>query len=82
MEHENASWNDLCAQIIRKDVIILVSSEFLQDVEPTKSEPAALDQEVRNLRTDLKEHRITASEKNFQPVAPTQKEKQKNCPIL
>ena len=79
MEHPNGRWNDFCAQIIRKDVILQVSSEFLLDVERKKCELAAQGQEVRNLREDLQEHRIIAIEGTFRPIAPTQREN-KNLP--
>ena len=53
MERPNATWNDFCAQIIQKDLILEVSSTFLSHEAQTKAELATLGQEIRNLRSHL-----------------------------
>ena len=60
MEHPDATWNDFCAQIIEKDLVLEVSSTFLSHEAQTKTELATLGQEIRNLRTDLKESHVNA----------------------
>ena len=52
MERPNAKWNDFCAQIIQKDLILEVSSTFLPHEAQTKAELATLGQEIRNLRSN------------------------------
>ena len=54
MERPNATWNDFCAQIIQKDLILEVSSTFLSHEAHTKAELATLGQEIKNLRSELK----------------------------
>ena len=75
MEHPNASWNNLGTHIIKKDIILHVSSKFRRDIDQTTSELATLGEEMKNLRTKLQEHQVNAMSK-------TQKEQQKNCPVL
>ena len=53
-----------------------VSSNFLNDEEQTKAELASLGQEMKNLRTELEEHRINAVEGTPKPVEPNQKGRQ------
>ena len=60
MERPNATWNDFCAQIIQKDLILEVSSTFLSHEAQTKAELATLGQEIRNIRSDLKEYHVNA----------------------
>ena len=43
MERPSATWNDFCAQIIQKDLILEVSSTFLSHEAQTKAELATLD---------------------------------------
>ena len=76
MEHPNATWNDFSNHIIQKDVYFQVSSNFLNDEEQTKAELASLGQEMKNLRTELQEHRVTAVEGTSKPVDPNQKGRQ------
>ena len=76
MEHPNATWNDFSTQIIQKDVSFQVSSTFLNDEEQTKAELASLGQEMKNLRTELQEHRINAVEGTSKPVDPNPKGRQ------
>ena len=47
MERPNATWNDFCAQIIQKDLILEVSSTFLSHDAQTKAELATLGQEIK-----------------------------------
>ena len=76
MEHPNATWNDFSTHIIQKDVSFQVSSNFLNDEEQTKAELASLGQEMKNLRTELQEHRINAVEGTSKPVDPNPKGRQ------
>ena len=47
MGRPNATWNDFCAQIIQKDLILEVSSTFLSHEAQTKEELATLGQEIK-----------------------------------
>ena len=76
MEHPNATWNDFSTHIIQKDVSFQVSSNFLNDEEQTKAELASSGQEMKNLRTELQEHRVNAVEGTSKPVDPNQKRRQ------
>ena len=58
MEHPNATWNDFSTHLNQKYVSFQVSSNFLNDEEQTKAELATLGQEMKNLRTELQEHRV------------------------
>ena len=77
MEHPNATWNDFSTHLINKDVSYQVSTSFLNDEEQNKAQMASLGQELKNLQTELKEHRINALEGNQRPVDPNQKGRQK-----
>ena len=76
MEHPNATWNDFSTHLINKDVSYQVSNSFLNDEEQNKARMASLGQELKNLRTKLKEHRINALEGNQRPFDPNQKGRQ------
>ena len=76
MEHPNATWNDFSTHLINKDVSYQVSTSFLNDEEQNKAQIASLGQELKNLRTELKEHRVNALEGNQRPVDPNQKGRQ------
>ena len=76
MEHPNATWNDFSTHLINKDVSYQVSTSFLNDEEQNKAQMASLGQELKNLRTELKEQRINALEGNQRPVDPNQKGRQ------
>ena len=76
MEHPNATWNDFSTHLINKDVSYQVSTSFLNDEEQNKAQMASLGQELKNLRTELKEHRVNALEGNQRPVDPNQKGRQ------
>ena len=76
MEHPNATWNDFSTHLINKDVSYQVSTSFLNDEEQNKAQMASLGQELKNLRTELREHRVNALEGNQRPVDPNQKGRQ------
>ena len=76
MEYPNATWNGFATHLINKDVSYQVSTSFLKDEEQNKAQIASLGQEVKNLRTELKEHRINALGGNQRPVNPNQKGRQ------
>ena len=46
IERSNATWNDFCAHIIQKELILEVSSTFLSHEAQTKAELATLGQEI------------------------------------
>ena len=75
-ENPNATWNDFPARIIQRDVSFQVSSNFLIDEEQTKAQMATLGQEMKNLRSELLEHRVNAVEGNSRTVDPNQKGRQ------
>ena len=52
-----------------------VSSNFLNDVEQTKVQMATLGQEMKNLQSELQEHRVNAVEGNPRRVNPNRKER-------
>ena len=76
MENPNATWNDFSTRIIQRDVSFQVSSNFLNDEEQTKAQMATLGQEMKNLRSELQEHRVNAVEGNSRTVDPNQKGRQ------
>ena len=75
MEHPNATWNDFSTRILQRDVSCQVSSNFLKDEEQTKVQLASLGQEVKNLRSELQEHRVIALE-NPRPPDSNEKARQ------
>ena len=76
MENPTATWNDFSTRIIQRDVSFQVSSNFLNDEEQTKAQLATFGQEMKNLRSDLQEHRVNAVEGNSRTVDPNQKRRQ------
>ena len=76
MEHPNATWNDFSTHLIKKDASYQVSTSFLNDEEHNKAQIDSLGQELKNLRTELKQHRINALEGNQRPIDPNQKARQ------
>ena len=50
-----------------------LSSNFLNDEEQTKAQTATLGQEMKNLRSELQEHRINAVKGNPRTVDTNQK---------
>ena len=77
MECPNATRKDFSIHNIQEDIMLQVCSNFQHDVEQIKIELTTLRQEMRNLRTELQEHRVNCMEGNSRPWAPTQKGKQK-----
>ena len=75
-EHPNANWNDFSTNLINKDVSYQVSTSFLNDEEQNKAQMASFGQELKNLRTELKENRINSLEGNQRTVDPNQKVRQ------
>ena len=76
MENPNATWNDFFTRIIQRDVSFQVFSNFLYDEEQTKVQMATLGQEMKNLQSELHEHRVNAVEGNSRTVDPNQKGRQ------
>ena len=70
MEHPNSTWNEFSTHLINKDVSYQVFISFLKDEEQNKSQMASLGQEIKKLRTELKERRINALERNQKPIDP------------
>ena len=77
MENPNATWNDFSSRITLRDVSFQVCSNFLNDEEQTTAQMATLGQEMRNLRSELLEHRVNAVEGNSRTKDPNQKGRQK-----
>ena len=73
-EPPKVTWNDFSTHLINKDVSYQVSTSFLNDEEQNRAQTASLRQELRNLRTELQQHRIIALEGNQRPVDPNQRE--------
>ena len=73
MKNPNATSNDFSTRIIQRDVSFQVSSNFLNDEEQTKAQMATLGQEMKNLRSELQEHRVNAVEGSSRTVDPNQK---------
>ena len=63
-------------RLIQRDVSFQVSSNFLNDEEQTNVQMATLGQEMKNLRSELQEHRVNAVERNSRTVDPNQKGRQ------
>ena len=70
MGHPNATWNHFSTQLNNKDVSYQVSTSFLNDEEQNKVQMASLGQEIKNLRTELREHRKNSVEGNQRPIDP------------
>ena len=77
MERPNATWNDFCAHIIQIDLILEVSSTFLSHEAQTKAELATLGQEIKNLRSELKEYHVNAVAVTSRTFHPNQQGRQK-----
>ena len=76
MEHPNATWNDFSTHLTNKVVSYQVSTSFQNDEEQNTAQMASLGQELKNLRTELKEQRINALGGNQRTVDPNQKGRQ------
>ena len=77
MELPNATWNDFCAQINQKDLILEVSSTFLSHEAQTKAELATLGQEIKSFRSELKEYHVNAVAVTSRTFHPNQQGRQK-----
>ena len=77
MERPNATWNDFCAQIIQKDLILEVSSTFLSHEAQTKAELATLGQELKKIRSELKEYHVNAVAVTSRTFHPNQQGRRK-----
>ena len=82
MECPNATRNDFSTHKIQEGVMLQVCSNFLHYVERIKIEQDTMRQELRNLRTELQEHRVNCMKGNFKPWGSTTKGTTKNCPVL
>ena len=76
MEHPKATWNDFSTHLTNKGISYQVSTSFLNDEEHNKAQMASLGQELKNLRTDVKEQRVNALEGNQKPIDLNQKGRQ------
>ena len=74
MENTTATWTDFSPRISQR-VSYQVSSNYLNDEEQTKVHLASMGQEMKNLHSELQEHRVTALENSRQPE-PNQKGRQ------
>ena len=77
MERPNATWNEFCAQIIQKDLILEVSSTFLSHEAQTKAELATLGHEIKSLRSELKEYHVNAVAVTSRTFHPNQQGRKK-----
>ena len=77
MERPNATWNDFDAHIIQQDLMLEVSSTFLSHEAQTKAELATLGQEMKNLRSELKEYHVNAVAVTSRTFHPNQQGRQK-----
>ena len=73
MGHPTATWNDFSTHLVNKNATYQVLTIFLIDEEQNKLQMASLGQEFKNLRTELREHRVNAVERNQKPIDPNQK---------
>ena len=77
MERPNATWSSFCVQIIQKDLILEISLTFLSHEAHTKAELATLGQEIKNLRSELKEYQVNAVAITSRTFHPDQQGRQK-----
>ena len=66
-----ATWKHFSTRIFHRDLSFQVSSNFLNDEEQTKTQMATLGQELKNLRSELQEHRVNAVEDRPKPKRKT-----------
>ena len=76
MENPKATWNDFSTRIIQRDVSLQASSNVLNDEEQTNAQMATLGHEMKNLRSELQEHRVNAVKEKSRTVDPNQKGRQ------
>ena len=82
MERANATWNNFCAQIAQKDLILEVSSTFLSHEAQTKAELATLGQEIKNLRSELEtyhDNAVAVTSRTFHPNQQGRKKTTRFC---
>ena len=79
IERPNATWNNFCAHIIQKNLILEVSSTFLSHEAQTKAELATLGQEIKNLPSELKEYHVNAVAITSRTFHPDQQGRQKTA---
>ena len=72
MENPNAACNVFVNPNIQRRVPFQVAYNFLND-EQTKAQMATIGQEMKNLWSELQEHRVYAVEGVSRPVDPNQK---------
>ena len=77
MERPKATWNDFCAHIIERDLILEVFSTFLSHEAQTKAELATLGQEIKKLRSELEEYHVNAAAMTSRTFHPDQQGRQK-----
>ena len=73
MEHPNATWNEFSTHPINKVVSNQVSTSSLNDDEQNKAQITSSGLDIKNLRTELKEHRMNVLEGKQKPINPNQK---------
>ena len=73
MEHPTATWNNFSTNLINKDVSYQVSTSFLNGEEQNKVQMAYLTQKIKNLRTELRDHRIKGVDGNQKQIDPNRK---------
>ena len=76
LENPNATWNDFSTYQDNRKRCIIPSFFFLNDEEQTKVQMATMGQEMKNLRSELQEHRVNAVEGNSRTLHPNQKGRQ------
>ena len=76
MENPKATSNDFPASIIQGDISFQGFSIFLNNEEHSKDQMATLNQEMKNLQSELPEHRVNAVEGNPRTADTSQKGKQ------
>ena len=81
IENPNATWNDFSTKLVQRDVSFQVSFNFLNDEEQTKAQMATLGQQMKNLRSELQEHRVNALEGSPRTVETNQKGRQNATPF-
>ena len=60
MERADATWNDLCTQILQNDLLLEVFSTFLSYEEQTKAEMTTLGQETKKPSIRVERNIITS----------------------
>ena len=76
IENPNVTWIDFSTRKIHKDVSLQISPNFLHDKEQTNSQMATMGQEIKNLRSEVQEHRVNAVDGNPRTMDPSQKIRQ------